>query len=254
MKSGAKKILILSVLCAVSALFFGYTFAIFSRTPDLNSLALPLAAIILFLALFSLQIFLVPKFRLLIILCLLESLFIFLPFYKEISLSLLANFVFLFVALLLSAWNGKKELENKIKINPSQINNKILKTASLAIIVFGITIYLGSISFEDLSGYLLTYIETISQSLVQQVFPQLPTNMLQDAQTLLAAQIQQLPPNIKQLSVLVFGLVIFLAIRSVFFLLNFVVQIFFVLIYKILLKTKFFTISSVDAQKEIISF
>ena len=64
----------------------------------------------------------------------------------------------------------------------------------------------------------------------------------------------ELPENIKKYIILGFGVTAFFTIKSLFFIINWLVAIFSSFIYKILLATKFIKVGPEETTKETISF
>lgn len=244
------KLLSFSIILIIAALFFGYALLLFNRALSLNFLILLLAAVILFLSFFILQALFIKKLSIQAGLCLAESAAIILPFYKEISLMLIAASAFLFLILLGAARSGRKELRNFLKIDLFAIGKSVTAKASIAVIVFGVVAYLGSVTFQDIVNTFLKSGQPIIQSIVNQFSPLVSQELSAQAENLILTKLAELPENIKKLTVVGFALLIFFSVRAVFFLINWAAVLVSFVLYRILLSTRFITISLESKTKE----
>jgi len=247
------KLLSLSAVLILSALFFGYTLYLFNQALDLNSAIWLLISIILFLSLFILQTIIIKNFYALAGLCLAETLVMLIPFYRHMSLLLLAASISTFFILLWTVWNNRQYMKNLLKISFSTTVARIAAKASIALIIFGVLVYISFITFQDIVDSLLQSTQSIVQTVVTQFIPAAPLDVSAQVQDLFLTQLSELPENIKKLTVAGFAILIFFSAKTFFILINWVAVLVSFIIYKILLAARFITITTETKEKEIIA-
>lgn len=246
------KLLYLFIILTASAFAFGYTLFLFNNNITIQTFIYLLVAVNIFLALFILQSLFIKNFKLMAGLCAAETLAILIPFYKNLTLLLGGAAIFTFIIFLNAAWQGRKEIRNMLKINFIALGGRVIAKATVAIIIFGIVVYLGSITFQDIVRLFLATSETVIQNVVTQFFPLASGDLSAQVQNLLLQRLQELPENIKRLSIVGFALLVFFSIRAGFFLINWVVVLLSYGAFKLLVLFKFANIGLEESAKEII--
>ena len=247
------KLLSLSIALIITALFFSYTLSVFNQSLGLGALILLLISVILFLALFIVQVMVIKNLFLMSALCLSESVVMLIPFIKNTSFFLIGAVAVVSAILIASAISGRQELKNTLKINFIKTGGRIIHKASIALILFGVVAYTSSIAFQDIVNLLFKSSEPLIQSLAGAVLPEAAPVIQAQVQDLLLVQLTGLSDNVKKLVLVGFGLLLFFSIRGMFFLISWVSSIVSYAIYKILLATRFITITTETKEKEVVT-
>ncbi|OGY62201.1 MAG: hypothetical protein A2745_02320 [Candidatus Harrisonbacteria bacterium RIFCSPHIGHO2_01_FULL_44_13] len=243
----------LSVVATAAALFFGYAVFIFSPL-NFKSLALLIAGVILFLIIFIFQALLIRNLYVQAGVCFLEMIAIITPFYKSLSLLTISAAAAVFFMLFTAGLNARRREKNTLKIDFPLMSKPTVSQAATALILFGVAIYAASLSFQDVVNFVIKSGEPILQNFTTQFMPIVPKATFAQAQNLISSKLMELPENIKKYIILGFGVTAFFTIKSLFFIINWLVAIFSSFIYKILLATKFIKVVPEETTKETISF
>ena len=243
----------LSVTATATALFFGYAVFIFNPL-NFKSLALLIAGVILFLIIFIFQALLVKNLYLQAGLCFIEVIAIVIPFYKSLSLLTISAAAAVFFMLFTAGLNARRREKNTLKIDFPLISKPVVSQAATALILFGVAIYAASLNFQDVVNFVIKSGEPILQNFTTQLIPIVPKAVFAQAQNLISSKLMELPENIKKYIILGFGVTAFFTIKSLFFVINWLVAFAALMVYKLLLLTRFISISEEETTKETISF
>ncbi len=247
------KMLSFSAVLTASALFFGYALSAFDQARNLNSLIPLLIAAVVFLALFILQSLIVKNFLFAGGLCFVETVAMIIPFLNKFSLLLAAAAVVVFLLLLNAIFSNQQQFKNILKFHFFTVGGQFIARASVALILLGVIIYAGSFSFKDVVDLLLKSNQPAVQGLISQFVPGAPSAIYGQVQNLLSSQLLGLPKIVQKLAVIGFAILIFFSVKSVFFIINWVIVPLSFGIYKILLAANFIKIVPEPRTKEVIS-
>ena len=247
------KIFASSTILIASALFFGYALSAFGQARNLNSLIPLLVATIIFLALFLLQSLIIKNFLLAGGLCLAETAAIAIPFLNKFSLLLAGASIVVFLLLFSAVFSNRQQFKNILKFHFFAVSGQFIARASVALILFGVVVYAGSLSFRDIVDLLLKSNQPAMQNIIGQFIPGAPSNIYGQVQNLLSSQLLSLPKIVQQLSVIGFAVLIFFSVKGVFFVINWAITPLAFVIYKILIATNFIKIIPEPRTKEVIS-
>ncbi|MDP2695968.1 MAG: hypothetical protein Q8O87_01810 [bacterium] len=254
MASSKIKIIALSTALTITALFLGYAISVFVATLSISSGITLLVALAIFLSIFSFQALLIDNRYLTIGLCLLETLGLLVPLYKSWSLILMIAGVVAFLLLVSALWETRKDLANALKIDFLKIARSINTRASIAIVLLGVTLYIGAMTFQDITDSIMASTDPVVQQAANSFFPkELTSDIINQTRQLILEQLEQVPENIQKLVVIGFGILLFLGVKSLTFIINWLSALIAALLYKILLSTKFIVLSIEDVPKETIS-
>lgn len=247
------KIISFSAILIASALFFGYALSAFDQARNLTSLIPLLIATTIFLALFLLQSLIIKNFILIGGLCLAETAAMIIPFLNKFSLLLAGASIAVFLLLFNAVFSNQQQFKNILKFHFFTISGQFIARASVALILLGVVVYAGSLSFRDIVDLFFKSNQSTIQNIIGQFVPGAPSNVYGQVQNLFSSQLLGLPKTIQQLVVIGFAVLIFFSVKSVFFAINWLIAPLSFAIYKVLIATNFIKIVPEPRTKEVIS-
>lgn len=264
------KIAVLGFITAVFALIFGYTLSRLLSSADLPMTAVFIGAAVFFLASSLLLTFFVHSVSVAVIVFAVSVLAIAAIFLKFFSGWLFLGSLLLFLFLLEAYLSGCNELKNTFKIKFFRAGRRTIGKASTALAIFVTIIYVLSFRLDDpaaIKSFIAASIRPV-QPLIEQIYSQFssfsqfaPASFIKLPSTpeitdliskAAIAKLKSLPKIYRQLIAFSFGLLVFLTLKSLLFIINYLALFLAYVFYEILKSLGFFYIALESRAKEVI--
>lgn len=268
------KVAALGLISVAAAFLFGYGLNNFLASGGLITLLFVPAAAIFFLTLFLFQILFIKSISIVAVITFVESLFILIAFYYSFSLWLILGLLLFFILLISAYQQGVAEIKNSFKIRFFHFSQPALSRASTAIAVLVTLVYLSGLNLQDpaaiknsVSG-LIKPMEPIIARMSGQIIsglmpkniglPFKPSQLFSSGEFIefisqsVGATTAALPPVYKNLILFAIGLAVFLTIKGLFKILNYLVSLAAFVIFQFLRAVGFFHITLESRSKEVL--
>lgn len=143
-----RSVIKISALAILGTFFLGVFSAflrIFLDTGDFRLFIFSSLAALLFLIILVLQVFFVKNFWRLNLIVVIESIGLLAGFFDRIDLALIGSVAFAIFIFIVASWNGKKALDNMLKVDFWRINKIVLPKGIMALALFASVGYTMSI-------------------------------------------------------------------------------------------------------------